>query len=138
MFPSSGDNFTIPYDLDPVGNDAWAIVGGHFDVQLSPIVLEGGGHFDVSHPVLEAVDFGFVGVYSSSELVDVAVGFGKILVGGCCLLVYCGDEPIGDGVRSVLEVATLIYVEYCFGQSGGDWWAVPHGVRGDVDVKWGW
>ncbi len=89
MFPCSGDDLAVPYDPDPSSDDAGALVGGHFNVQPSSIAFEGGGHLDVPCPVLEAVDFGFLGMYSSCELVDVVVGFGKALVGSCCSSMYC-------------------------------------------------
>ncbi len=50
-------------------------------------------------------------VYCACELVDVAAGFSEALVGSCCLLLYCGDEAVGNSVCGVLEVATLIYAE---------------------------
>ncbi len=79
-----------------------------------------------------------MGVYSSIELIDVVVGFGKALIGGCCPLVYHGDEAEGDSMCSVLEVATLIHVEDCFGQSEGYWWVVPLRVWGDTYMEQGW
>ena len=79
-----------------------------------PVAFEGRGHLHISCPVLEMVDFGFAGVYSSCELIDAAVGFSKALVGGCCLLVHHGDKAVDNGMHGVLEVATVIHAEYCF------------------------
>ncbi len=137
MLPCSGDDLAVSYDLDPLGNDVLTIVGGHLDVHLSPIAFEGGGHFYISCPILELADFSLMDVYCSYELVDVAVGFGEALVNGGCSALDCGDEAVSNGVCGVLEVTTLVYVEYCFGQSRGDGGVVPCKAGGDADVEQG-
>ena len=102
------------------------------DVHSSPIVFKGQGHLYISCPVTELADFSLVGVYSSCKLINVVLGFCEALVSGCCLLAHCGDEAVGNSVGGVLEVATLVNVEYRFGQSRGDQQVVSSGVGGDV------
>ena len=87
MLSSSGDDFAIPHDSNPLSDDVLAIVGGHLDVHLPAIV---GGHLDVHLPaillvlwwhvwvpviVLEAAYFSLVGVHCSGKLVDALSGF---------------------------------------------------------------
>ena len=100
MLPCPSNDLTVSYNSDPSSDNVLAAVGGHLDVHSSPIVFKGGGHLDVPHPVLEVADLGFSGMYHSCELVDVMVGFGEALVGGCYLSTYRGDEAIGNGVVS--------------------------------------
>jgi len=107
-----GDDLTIPYNLDPSGDDVFSTLGGHLDVHLSSVTLVLGQHVAVSHVVSEVVDFGFVEVYHSSELVDVVVGFSKPLVSDCHASAYCGDEAVGDGAHGVIEVITVLHAEY--------------------------
>ena len=82
------------------------------NVHLSTIVFEVGWHFGVSIAVPNVADFGLAGVYCSSELVDVVVGFSKPLVSDCYASAYCGDEAVGDGAHGVVEVITVLHAEY--------------------------
>ncbi len=81
MLSSSGDDFAIPHDSNPLSDDVLAIVGGHLDVHSSPISLKLGGHVGVPVAIPKVADFTFVGVYCPVELVDAAAGFGEALVG---------------------------------------------------------
>jgi len=132
-----GDNFAIPYDSEPVGDDVLSVVGGHLDVYSPSIMLEVGWHFGVPVAVPNAVDLGFVGVYCSGELVDVAVGFGEPLVSEGGVLVYCGDEAICNGMCGVSEVVVL-HAEDGFSQARGYWGVVTDAVGGNVYAEQGW
>jgi len=88
MVPSPCDNLAISHDLNPLGNDVLAIVGGHLDVHSFTVTLVFGGHFDVSISVSDVADLGFSGVNCPIELIDAAVSFGQSLVGDCSLLAY--------------------------------------------------
>ena len=107
MLSCSGNNFTVPHNPNPSGNDILAAVGGYLDVHPSSVVLEFGWHFGVSVAVSKAADLTFVGVYCPGELVDAAAGFGEPLVGDGCALLYCRDEAICDGMCSVGEIVVL-------------------------------
>jgi len=96
-----------------LGDDTWAIVEGHLNVEMSPVVFEGGGHLNISCPVLEVVYLNLVGLYTGGELGDVAAGFGEALVGGSCSLSDSGDKAVGNGVCGVMEVAIVVHTEDC-------------------------
>ena len=65
------------------------------------------------------------------------VYFGKALVSCCCPSVYGGDKAVGDSMGGVVEVTTLVHVEDCLSQTGGDWGVVFCCVRCDTDLEWG-
>ena len=111
MLPCSGNNLTVPHNSDSLGDDVLTTVGGHLDVHSSPILLKGGGHFCISHPVSEVANLDFTGVYSPIELVDVVAGFGEFLVGGCHSLAYCGDKTIDDSVCGVVKVVAVLHAK---------------------------
>ena len=138
MLSCSGNDLAIPHNLDPVGDNVLAIVGGHLDVHSSPVALEIRGHLAVPRPVSEVVDLGFVGVYCSSELVDVVVGFGKPLVGDCHTLMHCGDKAVCDGTCGVVEVITILHVKDGLNQARGDRGVVANAIRGNVYVERRW
>ena len=107
MLSCSGDDLAIPHDSDPLGDDILPAVGGHLDVHSPAVALKVRWHLRVSIAVLDVTDFGFAGMYCPSELVDVASGFAKALVGDGGASSYCRDEAIGDGAGCVSEVVVL-------------------------------
>ncbi len=114
MLPCSGDDLAIPHDPDPSSDNIFSTLGGHLYVHLTLIPLEGGGHVNISYPVLKLMNFGFLLLHDTVEPVNVVAGLFKVLVGDGCSLVYGSDEAIGHGVCSVLEVFPYIHVEYGF------------------------
>ena len=115
MLSCLGDDLAVPHNPDPTGNDVLSIVGGHLDVHLPAVLLEGRGHVKVPAPGSEAIDFNLSLAYHTIELVNGVSGLLEVLVGDCGLLAYCGDEAVGDGMHGFLKVATLIHVEDGFG-----------------------
>ncbi len=73
MLSCLGDDLAFPHNPDPLSNDVLATVGGHLDVHSSTVVFEVGRHFRVPIAISDAANFGFMGVYCSSKLVDAAL-----------------------------------------------------------------
>ncbi len=77
------------------------------DVHLPSVSLVVGWHLGGFASDLDVADFGFPGVYRPLEVVDVASGFGKALVGNGAASPDCRDEAVCDGLRCVGEVIVL-------------------------------
>src|SRR6266851_612785 len=137
MLSCSGDNLTIPHDPDPMRDNVLALVGGHLDVHSPAVLLVLGWHFRVSITVPEAAYFGFVGVYCSSELVDMVACFGEALVSDGSAVSYCQDEAVCDGTHGVSEVVVL-HAEDCLSQARGYRGVVPDAIGGDSYTEQGW
>src|SRR5216683_1882159 len=104
MLPSSGDDLTIPHNLDPLGDDVLATMGGHLNVHLPSVSLKVGQHLRVPVGIADVADFGFLSVHCSVEPVDVAPGFGEALVGDGGASSDCRDEAVCHGPCCVGEV----------------------------------
>ncbi len=99
MLPCLGNNLPISHDSDSAGDDIFPALRRHLNVHSSSVALVLSWHLRVSVAIPDVMDLGFVGVYRSSKLVDMAVGFCEPLIGDGC---YCRDgNPLSraDHVR---------------------------------------
>ncbi len=85
-------------------------MGGHLDVDSSPVSLVVGWHVGGGVAVSDTAYLGFSCVDRSLQLVDPASGFGEALVGDSAAAVNGGDEAVGDSARGVCE-GTVLHAE---------------------------
>jgi len=136
MLSRSGDDFTIPHDPDPLGDDVLTIVGGYLDIYPSSISLILGWHLRVSIAISEVVYLGLMGVYCPGELVDVPSSFDEALVSEGSVALHHRDEAVCNGAHGVSEVVVL-HVEDGLSQARGYWGVVSDAVGGDAYSEWG-